>query len=321
MHIRAILLASLAALPQAACTRCGDNKPQPFDLDESLDAEQLADFETWLSGDTGAPGDAAEATCRELCDYAARYLSGDGGDELTVDDCSHSVDPTAGTATVACSGTVQYYCEGRRPHGHCESALPSGSLGDVLAALTQLEAASVPAFEELATQLTAWGAPAALIARARSAAEDERRHTRWMAALARRHGGEVKVADRQPVASVSLREAAIHNAREGCVAETFAALVAHHRARHAHAPRLRAVFARVARDETAHAQLAWDVHMHLMDALAEADRRQVEAARRAALAALPERAARMAETMPIALGAGKQELVGLAEQMVERLAA
>ena len=39
----------------------------------------------------------------------------------------------------------------------------------------------------------------------------------------------------------------------------------------------------IARDETKHAQLAWDIHAHLMSRLSVEDRQQIQQAQRAAL--------------------------------------
>jgi hypothetical protein len=52
---------------------------------------------------------------------------------------------------------------------------------------------------------------------------------------------------------------AIENAVEGCVRETFGALVAHWQARHARDPDVARVMRVVARDETRHAALAWAI--------------------------------------------------------------
>jgi hypothetical protein len=54
-------------------------------------------------------------------------------------------------------------------------------------------------------------------------------------------------------------DVALENAREGCVGETYAAAVALWQAERAGDPEVRAAMAGIARDEIAHAQLAWDV--------------------------------------------------------------
>src|SRR6185312_12184135 len=75
------------------------------------------------------------------------------------------------------------------------------AVGRWLAEAAQLEAASVPAFEILARELTAHDAPRELVARALAAADDERRHARIMSSWARAHGatpGPVRVIVREP---------------------------------------------------------------------------------------------------------------------------
>lgn len=95
---------------------------------------------------------------------------------------------------------------------------------------------------------------------------------------------------------------AIHNAVEGCVHESFAALMAAVRARRASDIRLRRVFARIAADETRHGELAWDLDAWLCERLEPAQARQVGEHRAAALARLPARASAMRAQLPAALG-------------------
>jgi hypothetical protein len=188
----------------------------------------------------------------------------------------------------------------------------------------QLEAASVVAFEQLAEQLEGWGgAPVALVERCRSAAQDEVRHAEIMRGFARRHGAEVppvlQVAD---ASSSSLLEAALHNATEGCVSETWAALLAHHQAAHAEDPALRRAYATIAEDETRHAQLAWDLHAWFCSQLDAAGRAAVERARAEALSELWEMARAQADLAPAGLGLPERELAArTARVFARRLAA
>ena len=80
-----------------------------------------------------------------------------------------------------------------------------------------------------------------------------------MSALARRFGGAVDAPRVAARAVRSLEELAVENAAEGCARETFGALVATWQARAAGNPLVRGVMARIARDETRHADLAWAV--------------------------------------------------------------
>jgi hypothetical protein len=109
-----------------------------------------------------------------------------------------------------------------------------------------------------------------------------------MGALAARHGAvppAVQVA-RAPVRDVE--SIARENAVEGCVRETFAALVAWRQARAAGDPSIRAAMSRIARDETRHAALAWAVDDWTRALLTPAARRRVREARREASELLVE---------------------------------
>src|SRR5258708_38720960 len=89
--------------------------------------------------------------------------------------------------------TCTYYrlC-GSRPAGAClRRAARSSSRGRWLADAAWMEAASVRAFQRLARELAAHGAPLELVREARRAARDEARHARVMTTLARRHGERV----------------------------------------------------------------------------------------------------------------------------------
>jgi hypothetical protein len=227
----------------------------------------------------------------------------------------------AASASVSCTGTgYKYLCEGRRPLGHVEGgdADCGDPLGRSLAAMAYLEAASVLAFEQLAEQLCGWGAPDELLERCRIAANEERAHARWLTMLAEGHGAAVPRVEQTPAGS-ELFDVALHNAVEGCVHETFAALLAGCRARRAVSPVLRLVFAKIAVDEAGHGQLAWDVHAWLLTRLAPEEATAVIAAQQLALARLPERGRELA-TLPAELGL-LADAESLALALRERLAA
>ncbi len=151
---------------------------------------------------------------------------------------------------------------GRAPSGLMPPAVPeSGSaLAKYWLTMQYLEAASVPAFCDLAEELAAHGAPRDLVRRAERAAKDEVRHAAAAARELAAHGLAPAPVRRGAMERRGLLELAQDNAREGCVRESFAALLAHHQARAAASDRLRRLFARIARDEADHAELAWDVH-------------------------------------------------------------
>jgi hypothetical protein len=179
-------------------------------------------------------------------------------------------------------------CAGRRPAGwlpHRE-ATPSSTLGDYFAAMAALEAASVAAFEILASELAYHGAPAALVMAAREAARDEVRHAEKTAALARRFGvcPDAPHVSERPVRD--LLAIALDNAVEGCVRETFGAAVGCYQVQAARDPEVALLMHEIAEDETRHAALALEIDAWLRPQLSAAGRAQVEAARRAAIKAV-----------------------------------
>jgi hypothetical protein len=190
-----------------------------------------------------------------------------------------------GQYLVTCSITCGI--SGRRPEGLEAAAVTSGCVtGHYFATQARLEAASVHAFRVMARELTAHGAPATLVAAAKRAASDEIRHARLTRRLALAHGSRpapVKVAAAR---TRSLEEIARENVAEGCVRETFAALVASWQARAAADPAVRELMAGIAVDETRHAQLAWDVHAWLKTKLDRTARRRVSEAKQQSVAEL-----------------------------------
>jgi len=172
---------------------------------------------------------------------------------------------------------------GRRPAGlHDLSGVESCELGGYFAQIAHLEAASVTAFRVLRDELHAKGAPRKLVRAAARAARDEIRHTRATSALARRFGAAPRLPRIEAAAPRSLEAMALENAVEGCVRETFGALIATRQAELSRDPLVRAAMKRIARDETQHAALSWRVGRWLETRLDPAARRNVEQAKRAA---------------------------------------
>lgn len=193
------------------------------------------------------------------------------------------------------SGTVTFQCYdclgggGRRPWGLRRprlAAAPS-ALAAYFARMAHDEAASITAFDTLAADLGRHGAPRALIAGAMRSARDEVRHAMLMGTEARTHGVAHAVQPRVKRARArSLEAVARENATEGCVNETFGALLMHWQALHAQTPALRALFSTIATDETRHAALSGRLANWTASKLPPLARRRVEAARSRALAAL-----------------------------------
>jgi hypothetical protein len=178
--------------------------------------------------------------------------------------------------------------DGRRPEGLREAQQPERGceLGALYAHVAWLEAASVPAFLRLADELTAHGAPEALVKAARRAAADEVRHTRAMQALARRHGAIMPEVDLPPFQPRSLEAMCTENAVEGCVRETFGALVTGWQARTAGDAEVRRALGPISRDELRHAELAWAVDAWAAGHLTAPERERIRQLRREALSAL-----------------------------------
>jgi hypothetical protein len=205
--------------------------------------------------------------------------------------CSHTVSCTValvaeGTVTVQCYPGCEV---GRRPAGlRGPSTCDTRDAGSYFADIAHLEAASVTAFRIMRDELRAKGAPKRLVRAAARAARDEIRHARATGALARRFGAQ----PRRPVIVAtqprSLEAMALENAVEGCVRETYGALLATRQAERATDPVVRAAMMRIARDETRHASLSWQVGRWLETRLAPAAKRRVARAKDAAAAELIE---------------------------------
>lgn len=185
----------------------------------------------------------------------------------------------AGAAVIQCT----YCAVGRRVDDFAPAPCTGDdTVGRYFASVAQLEAASVVAFERLASELAAYGAPAHLIADARVAADDERRHARDTRALAQLRGAAVPRLPKLSSEVRSLREMAVDNATEGCVRETFGALVATWQAANARDARVARAMDVIARDETRHGALSWSVAAWLDGVLTAEDRAEVARARDAA---------------------------------------
>ena len=128
------------------------------------------------------------------------------------------------------------------------------------------EHASVPAFSRLSLTLMSFGAPARLVEAAHRAALEEIEHARIAFALATAYAG----APVAPGALPELRHAPAASARsvselaresliDGCLNEGVSAAVAAASSESARDPVMRHAWATIARDESAHAALAWDI--------------------------------------------------------------
>jgi hypothetical protein len=194
---------------------------------------------------------------------------------------------------------------GRRPPGLCpERDGPARSeTGAYLARVAQLEHASIYAFYQLIQELRAHQAPEELRLMALDAMLDEVRHARDMRTLARDFGAETVWAQVKQTALRSLLEIAIDNAREGCVRETFGALLATYQAECAQDGRVQRAMAQIAEDETRHAMLSWKLKAWFSSLLSERERAQVSEAEAQAQAELAsELEVELPESLRRALG-------------------
>ncbi len=201
------------------------------------------------------------------------------------------VDPLGNLTVIAREAIPQQPCAiGRRPVGlalDLGSASDANAVGRHFAAMAMLETASVTAFRRLERQLKAHGAPPELVARIRTAVRDEIRHARATTALAKRYGITpaapcIAAAEAAP----SLLAIALENAREGCVRETYGALVAHYQRTHARDAEVRAVMDAIADEETEHAALSWDIAAWIEAQLDAPGRALLAAERRSAFTTL-----------------------------------
>jgi hypothetical protein len=205
--------------------------------------------------------------------------------------CSAGVFQPAGPLTLKCDCEI-FVGGGRRPARlrRVARVRATDALGDYLARMAHEEAASVRAFETLGVELAGLGGPAELVRGATRAAKDEVRHARVLGGAARARGAEPpKPRCRRSTRRRDLETVARENAVEGCVHETYGALLAHWQARHAEDPELRRAFERVAVDETRHAALAWAIARWADTRLDDAARRRVLRAQRRAIRELARR--------------------------------
>jgi len=321
-------LLSALAVPTAACGGVVSEEPAK-DGGADVASDSGGDVATDLGVCTPIP-DAA--TCSEKVVYPCGLPFALAGAAPTLEECKSLCAPikftyggpyscsvyatgTGGTSqTVNCASCAV----GRKPADLLDEAgcHEEDPVAEALAAMTRIEAASVHAFRKLERTLRGLGAPASLVARARSAARDEARHARLVGGLAKARGARrrpVRVAkDHVP----TVFELALENAVEGCVHETVGVAYLEHQRAHAATPELRAMAEQLYDDELAHAELSWDL-VSFFDQHLDADqRRALREARDHALSALPREMASLDDRVRVALGLPDAARVG---RLVESL--
>jgi hypothetical protein len=197
-------------------------------------------------------------------------------------------------------------CSGGRGTDGIDSpaALGEDRAALALAKMAALEAESVPAFQRLARELAVLGAPRGLRRRASRSRQDEKRHARTMASLARRRGATISMTNHTapPLPLRSLEEVALENAVEGCVRETYGAWLAWQQARNARDPELRGAMRRIAMDEARHAALAWDIHRWAMQRVGRDARDRIDEGMKTAWIKIAESMADRRDPAAIELG-------------------
>ena len=217
-----------------------------------------------------------ESDCNPLCDEVFERQHGAPPPSplltcyLTVDGES-SLDMVVYGVDGQCIG-------GRRPAGYRRGRPCGPAVGAYLAQQAELEAASVRAFADLHDDLIALGAPRSLVRATVSAAADEVRHARVCDRLARRHGAAPGLRAIGAAPRRTRAQLATDNLVEGCVRETYGAVLASYQARAAGDRALRGAMSAIARDEARHAALSWHIHRWLWPQLSSDERRAALAA-------------------------------------------
>ena len=315
----------LVTAPLAAAQACSSSPDGVDAPDASSPIDSASDPDTSVV-DVSAPEtrpsfDAACAVLAEQLDAGAdvdppcRYTLPCGVDEsvgFVIQGCEVvRKDPIDGDASLGCAVPAVYGCEndayappltssftfeckdclggsGRRPNGLLRASTPraTSAVGAWFATMAHGEAASVHAFVRMREELVRFGAPRALIEGATRAIEDETRHARMMNGQAARHGAIAEAARVRRRRPRSIDAMALENAVEGCIRETFGALVLRFQSVHASDPTLRRFFARIAADETRHAALSAEVARWIDERLGTKARARVASAKRSAIRSL-----------------------------------
>jgi hypothetical protein len=227
-------------------------------------------------------GDSTSFYCSPSEAYGTAYLSAQG--DAGISDAGPTCPAWSGDVVISCG----YACFGRRTEGVVDPE-PSHhpSLGSVFADRAYLEKVSVHAFARLERELAAHGAPPSLIRQARRAQRDETRHTAMMARLARRHGTTPR-SPKPPSASPvrSLFAVAFENAVEGCLRETYGAVVGLVEARVSSDRCVRRAMRTISVDECRHAELALAIAAWILPRLTAHERDAIDRATKATIAAL-----------------------------------
>ena len=314
-----ILVAGLS-FPAVGCAGCGGGAHSTAEASVDATTEDAGDDVPALFGDAAAPdvfvawcdagppqlvdGDACYLFLTIPCGLPSNIVVGPNGALSSLDClrvCPVEAGPPEDCQVLAADGWtgsgVDIECtvcsSGRRPPGLRRARVaPSGDpVAEWFVRAAYLESAAVMAFRCLREELRALGAPRSLLREARRSELDEMRHARAMRRLAVRRGGHPEMPYVNATRSRSLLALALDNAVEGCVRETYGALVARWQSQRAADRHVVTAMTVIAEDETRHAALAWAIARWAEQELGPTERARVVRARRRAVARLRDESA------------------------------
>jgi hypothetical protein len=255
----------------------------PFDAGRLFDAEGGGiDLSCTYSLPCGLPPTLVAVGCETFIGYA------DGSPDAFIPvSCTipEGQGCTDGSLTPGPHGELSMICldcfgGGRRPRGLRKPRIQAkNAVGEYFARMAHEEHASVFAFARMHEELVRFRAPRALRSAALRAKGDEILHTRTMASLAKENGGRSTPPRLRKFRARSLEAMAIENAVEGCINETFGAVLVLWQSTHAADARVRSTFRKIADDEARHAALAWSLATWFEKSLDFAANRRVLRAR------------------------------------------
>jgi hypothetical protein len=271
---------------------------------------------------TSVENDSCARACGNgdnMCDFPTDFIDAynaanpDAGAGIATD-AGPKTCPTAPSVRVAC----HHDCTGRRTDGTAAPSETPTGIPHYLGTSAYLEAVSVVAFDRLAHELSAHGAPEELILRAKRAAKEELEHAHAVWRIAAKFGATAQ-PEWPSLATTTVRsllEIATENAVEGCIRETYGAVVGLFRAASATDHDVQNVMRAIADEECSHAELSWDILRWTLSRLEGAERSAVARAMRATRETL---VADITGEMPIAADDAARLGIPSREQKLELL--
>jgi len=288
---------------------CENDEDWCYDATSTVTLEE-SEFESYLDAD----GQLTEENCQNIC------LDQSVPASYNICGCSYDGINEFGDPAITC---ITYECavEGRG-HGEIQKAdkvTGPNAMARWFARAFHAEASSVGSFLQLKAELQELHAPQSLLERCMKAAKEEVMHARMMSKYCAKEGGQAPNLDFGSIPTRNLFDLALDNAVEGCIFETYAALRAHYQSKNATDVRIRKIMKVIARDETEHAQLAWDIHHWLLPQLTESQKKTIKAAQQQAFIELRKSATHAAQDpMATELGLPSSQL---AEDLYVQIAA